>query len=136
MEQVGEVQLPKGPRLENWYTLGTSLVGEIYGDTRGKFEDGATVRTSPVKVMGTLFAEMQNTKYLLGKPHKSNTAPLQDPETKLSTIAECLSSIIMGKLRLPEGSRTTTPVEDRMYIEELLKRELMAAYNDGRRGSL
>lgn len=102
MEQVGEVQLPKGPRLENWYTLGTSLVGEIYGDTRGK----------------------------------SNTAPLQDPETKLSTIAECLSSIIMGKLRLPEGSRTTTPVEDRMYIEELLKRELMAAYNDGRRGSL
>lgn len=40
-------------------------VGEIYGDTKGRFPDGTTVRTSPIVSIENGILQTLNTRYLL-----------------------------------------------------------------------
>ena len=59
-------------RLENWVLVGNRLLGEIYDDNTGRFENGDCVRTSSLLPMSISPEEgvevfTQNTVYLLGK---------------------------------------------------------------------
>lgn len=71
----------------------------------------------------------------LGIGHDLSVKPFgcSNPPRKLHTVSECLASIVMGRLNIPSEHKLSTPIEDRMYIEQLLLRELHAAYNDGRK---
>lgn len=57
--------------LKRWWRLGDFLIGNIYGDTKGRFADGTEVRTSriagttPVLKQGDL-VQTANSLYLLG----------------------------------------------------------------------
>lgn len=59
-------------RLENWYLHGyVLLVGDIYDDIRGRFEDGQSIHTSAIKDNGDNIKEgdvvqTRNSRYLLG----------------------------------------------------------------------
>lgn len=58
-------------KLTNWTFLYGTLIGEISDDSKGRFKDGVTVRTSEVRMIGrdpengNLIASTKNTDYLL-----------------------------------------------------------------------
>ena len=62
-------------RLENWIQVGLTLVGRVYEDAYGRFEDGICITTSPLLPMSMQVSSpkegvevfTQNTVYLLGK---------------------------------------------------------------------
>lgn len=59
-------------RLEGWWFDGVVMYGSIYGDTRGRWNDGHPIHTSYVTSDGP-YAEgeviqTKNSRYLLGKP--------------------------------------------------------------------
>jgi hypothetical protein len=55
------------PRLENWYIIGRSLIGQVYNDER--FADGTEIQTSRIIKLDSEagIAQTRNTTYELGK---------------------------------------------------------------------
>lgn len=54
--------------IENWHIVWGTVVGEIYGDTKGRFKDGTPIRTSTIVTI-TPDEEVitRNSTYKLGK---------------------------------------------------------------------
>jgi hypothetical protein len=54
--------------LREWRRVGRAVIGYIYNDSKGRFPDGATVRTSKVKSIDGNILRTTNTTYLLVGP--------------------------------------------------------------------
>ena len=55
--------------LENWYKRGEVYCGQIYGDTKGRFQDGEMIHTSRVVSRDDYTIRTLNSIYTLGDPH-------------------------------------------------------------------
>lgn len=53
--------------LYNWHRFGQKIIGEIYGDTKGRFKDGELIRTSTVERFDGDLVFTRNSVYKLGK---------------------------------------------------------------------
>lgn len=61
--------------LDEWHFDGSSrLIGRLYGDTKGRFQDGTEVKTSTVTAgiaqKGQVI-ETRNSRYMLGNPRST-----------------------------------------------------------------
>jgi len=60
-------------RLENWQLVFNNLYGDIYDDSKNRFEDGKWIKLSKINAVelkeGDIIQTM-NSKYLLGKEGK------------------------------------------------------------------
>lgn len=53
--------------LRNWRELGNAYYGEIWNDSKGRFPNGHTVKTSKVVKVEDNILHTRNTRYLLVK---------------------------------------------------------------------
>lgn len=58
-------------RLENWYRIGSIIIGDIHDDIYSRWVDGTSIHTSRVESIGSEYVVTLNSKYLLGKPYSS-----------------------------------------------------------------
>ena len=59
--------------IENWNIVRGTVVGEIYGDTKGRFKDGTPIRTSSiVEITPDKKVITRNSTYKLGKKAEAN----------------------------------------------------------------
>lgn len=54
-------------RLEDWTQLGNTLVGTIRNDSKGRFADGTTIRTSTIISNNGKICRTRNSTYELGR---------------------------------------------------------------------
>lgn len=57
-------------RIENWVRVGDVIYGEIFEDSKGRFEDGEGIVTSRLVSVKDDIAETVNTVYKLGVPYR------------------------------------------------------------------
>ncbi len=65
--------------IENWRIVDMGgykvIVGDLYGDAKGRFLDGTYVKTSPIKAQDGNIIRTVNSIYLLGDPYKGVDNP-------------------------------------------------------------
>lgn len=66
--------------LEDWIFVSGYYFGRVFGDTKGRFADGAQIRTSHTKSPPGKEGDIivtRNSRYLLGKPAAGEKEPTE-----------------------------------------------------------
>lgn len=66
------MKLHHDAELHHWYRRHNSLVGRVWNDSKGRFEDGLLIVTSRVIKEQNGVAQTLNTKYLLVGPERTD----------------------------------------------------------------